>query len=74
MKKILATLLLGTALAVAALPVSAAGADNAVTPVSYTHLDVYKRQRLRRPMNCPRRKKSKKNPKMRSLRRRIRRA
>lgn len=31
MKKILATLLLGTALAVAALPVSAAGADNAVT-------------------------------------------
>lgn len=31
MKKILATLLLGTALAVAALPVSAAGTDNAVT-------------------------------------------
>lgn len=31
MKKILATLLLGTALAVAALPVSAAGVDNAVT-------------------------------------------
>lgn len=34
MKKILATLLLGTALAVAALPVSAAGADNAVTLTS----------------------------------------